>query len=34
MLTKDVREHVQYCEVCQETNEGKFCEVIAPLHPT
>ena len=33
MLTKDVRELIRCCAVCQQTNDGKFCKAVAPLHP-
>ena len=32
-LAEDVRKLVQTCEMCQRTNDGKFCKAVAPLHP-
>ena len=31
-LAEDVRRLVQTCEMCQRTNDGKFCKAVAPLH--
>ena len=33
-ISRDVREYVASCDICQRTNDGgKFVEAAAPFHP-
>ena len=33
-ISRDVREYVASCDICQRTNDGgKFVKAAAPLHP-